>query len=116
MWRIYTTYFVLTLVTIEKDPFRFTSFSILFHIVNFARKKQKSNKIKSKRAVVDGSQLRLGSRDWGASEQSQQKAKGRLFTLQRLLPRIYSCCCCPHTRPSVLASVPSLALLSQPHT
>jgi hypothetical protein len=33
MWRIYTTYFVLTLVTIEEEPFRFTSFSILFHFV-----------------------------------------------------------------------------------
>jgi hypothetical protein len=108
----YTTYFVLTFVTIEKEPFRITSISILFHCVNFASKKQNPNQIESKRAVVDGSQSRLGSRDWGASKQSEQKAKGRLFPLQRLQPGIYSCCCCPHTRPSV----PSLALLSQPHT
>ncbi len=36
--------FVLTIVTIEKDPFRITSFSILFHFVNFASKKQNKRK------------------------------------------------------------------------
>ncbi len=45
MWRIYTTYFVLTLVTIEKEPFRITSISILFHFVR-NKNQIKSNQIK----------------------------------------------------------------------
>jgi hypothetical protein len=115
----YTTYFVLTLVTIEKDPFRFTSFSILFHFVNFARKKQKPNQIKSNQKGLLWTEV---SRDLGVgtgehpSKASKRPRAGFLRCNDCCHAFIAAAAVPTHVRPSFLPSVPSLALLSQPHT
>lgn len=77
MWRIILAILFSHLWRLKKSLSGWLHFPNFFHFVNFASKKQKSNRIESKRAVVDGSQSRLGSRDWGASKQSQARKRPR---------------------------------------